>query len=58
MLKVATPELRVPVPSVVLPSLKVIVPVAALGVTVAVKVIDWPLTDGFTDEVTDMELDA
>ena len=31
-----------PVPSVLLPSLKVTVPVAALGLTVAVKVTDCP----------------
>jgi hypothetical protein len=31
------------------------VPVAALGVTVAVKVTDCPYVDGFTDEVTDRD---
>lgn len=36
---VAVPELRIPVPSVVVPSKNVTVPVAAAGDTVAVKVI-------------------
>jgi hypothetical protein len=52
VLYVAVPLLRVPVPSVVLPSLKVTVPVAVDGVTVAVKVSDAPYVDGFADEVT------
>jgi hypothetical protein len=39
---VALPLLIVPVPSVVLPSLNVTVPVAAEGVTVAVKVTEAP----------------
>jgi len=48
---VATPAVRVPVPSEVVPSKKldgaVGVPApGALGVTVAVKVTDWPKTDG------------
>jgi len=42
VLYVATPLLSVPVPSVVLPSLKVTVPVAVEGVTVAVKVTEEP----------------
>ena len=42
VLQPATPPLRVPVPIVVVPSLHVIVPVAALGVTVAVNVTDEP----------------
>jgi len=41
----------VPVPTVVLPSLKVTVPVAADGVTVAVNVTGDPSPDGFADEV-------
>ena len=45
-------------PSVVLPSLKVTVPVAALGVTVAVKVTEDPNVEGLLDEVTAVELDA
>ena len=51
VLKVAIPLLRVPVPNVVLPSLKVTVPVAAEGETVAVKVTVTPDADGFDDEV-------
>jgi hypothetical protein len=51
VLKVAIPLLRVPVPNVVLPSLKVTVPVAAEGETVAVKVTETPAADGFDDEV-------
>jgi len=46
------PLLRVPVPSVVLPSLKVTVPVATDGVTVAVNVTEEPYVDGFADEVS------
>ena len=58
---VALPELKLAVPSVAAPSRKVTVPVGvpAPGVTaltVAVKVTDWPNTDGFTDEVTVVEL--
>jgi hypothetical protein len=58
VLKVATPEpFRVPGPNVVAPSLNVTVPVGvpapgATAVTVAVKVTDWPNTDGFGDAVS------
>jgi hypothetical protein len=53
MAKVATPLLSALVPSVVLPSLKVTVPVgvAEVPVTVAVNVTDWPESDGFKLEV-------
>ncbi len=44
----ATPPLRVPVPSVVAPSLNVTVPLAALGETVEVKVTLEPKVEGFT----------
>ena len=53
--KVATPEpLRVPLPMVVAPSLKVTVPlgVPLPPVTVAVKVTDCPKTDGLAELVT------
>lgn len=54
VLKVAVPLMRVPVPSVVAPSLKVTVPVGvpvagAVAETVAVNVTDWPDTDGFAE---------
>ena len=53
---------NVPVPSVVVPSLKVTVPVGVpvpeLGATVAVKVTDCPTVEGFTDEVTVVVVDA
>jgi hypothetical protein len=57
VLKVAEPELSVPVPSVVVPSLKVTVPVGvpppgATAETVAVRVTDWPNTEGFADDTT------
>ena len=52
MLNVAFPLLIVPVSSVVLPSLKVTVPVAAEGETVAVKVTEEPNVDGFADEAS------
>ena len=42
LLKVACPLLSVPVPSVVLPSLNVTVPVAKKGVTIAVNVTELP----------------
>jgi hypothetical protein len=45
----ATPLLRVDVPSVVEPLVKVTVPVALLG-SVAVKVTDWLRVDGFVEE--------
>jgi hypothetical protein len=41
-----------PVPSVVVPSLNVTVPVASEGVTVAVSVTDKPYVDGFAEEVS------
>ncbi len=50
MLNVAFPPLIAPVPSVVLPSLNVTVPVAAKGVTVAVNVTVEPYAEGFADE--------
>jgi len=61
VVKVALPELRVPVPSVVDPSLNVTVPVGvpepgAVAVTVAVSVTDCPKTDGLTDEMTAVEV--
>src|SRR2546422_3248408 len=55
--KVAAPPLSVPVPRVVKPSLKVTVPLGvpapgATGLTVAVKITDWPNTEGLAEEVT------
>ena len=56
--KVAWPDaFKVLDPSVLLPSLKVTVPVGtavpgALPTTIAVKVTDWPLFDGLSEEVT------
>ena len=49
--RVATPPLRPAVPSTVKPSRKVTLPVAVLGVTVAVNVTDWSATDGLGEEV-------
>ena len=51
VVKVAFPLLIVPVPSVLVPSLKVTVPVAPDGVTVAVNVTEVPKVDGFADEL-------
>ena len=51
VVNVATPPLSVHVPKVTPPSWNVIVPVAADGETVAVKVTLWPYTDGFSDEL-------
>jgi len=52
MVKVAVPPESAPVPSVVVPSLKVTVPVALLGETAAVNVTGWPNTEGLADEET------
>src|ERR1035438_5285555 len=52
VLSTATPPLTVALPSTVAPSLNCTVPVAALGVTAAVKVTDCPEVAGFSDEVT------
>ena len=49
---VALPALRLAVPSTVVPSLKVICPVAAVGVTLAVKTVFAPTLLGLTDDVT------
>jgi len=62
VLNVAFPLIcRVPLPSVVDPSLNVTVPVGvpepgAVAVTVAVSVTDCPKTDGLTDEMTAVEV--
>jgi hypothetical protein len=50
--RVAVPELSVPVPRVELPAKKVTVPVAALGATVAVKVVLAPAETEELDEVS------
>jgi hypothetical protein len=58
VVKVAEPlPFSVPVPRSIVPSLKVTVPVGAPApgattFTVAVKVTDWPVIDGFRDEAT------
>jgi hypothetical protein len=52
VLKVALPPLTAPVPSIVLPSLNVTVPVAVDGVIVAVKVTDEPNAEGFADDAS------
>lgn len=56
VLYVALELLRFAVPRVVLPFLKVTVPVAPV-VTVAVKVTELPYVDGFREEVRVVELD-
>jgi len=54
VVKVATPAaLIVPVPRMVVPSRKVIEPVAPAW-TVAEKVMDWLGADGFTEEASVM----
>ena len=61
VLKVATPlPFKVPVPSVFEPFLKVMVPdgVPEEPVTVAVKIIGCPKTDGFTEDVNAVEVVA
>jgi len=54
MLIVAFPALSVADPIVVLPFVKVTVPVAVAGVTVAVNFTDEPYADGFADEASVM----
>ena len=54
MLNVAFPALSVADPIVVLPFVKVTVPVAVAGVTVAVNFTDEPYADGFADEASAM----
>ena len=49
--KVAVPDVRVPVPIMVEPFLKVTVPVAVELLTAAVKVTDCPKTEGLTEDV-------
>src|SRR5438105_14264282 len=59
--KAARPDSsNVPVPSVLAPSLNVTVPVGVpiFPVTVAVKVSDWPNTEGFWEELTVVEVGA
>jgi hypothetical protein len=63
VLNVAWPELRVPVPMVVAPSLKVTVPLgvpapAPVGVTVAVNVTDCPNTLGLVELVSAVAVPA
>jgi hypothetical protein len=61
VVNVALPPESVAVPNVVAPSKNVTVPVGvpvpgAAALTVAMNTTDWPNTDGFTDEVTVVEL--
>ena len=63
VVKVAWPPLSAPVPSVVVPSLKVTVPVGvpapgATAVTVAVKVTAWPNTEGLAKEASAVVVSA
>jgi len=52
VLYVATPPLSVAVPRDVVPSVKITVPVAVAGMTVAVNVTGDPYADGFGDEAS------
>src|SRR6266568_2047068 len=57
VVKLAVPELRVVELRVEAPSLKMTVPEGVpepgeVGITVAVKVTDWPKTDGLVEEVS------
>jgi hypothetical protein len=51
VVKVTSPLFKVPVPRTVVPSKNVIVPVAPVG-AVAVKVTDWLMIEGLSDDVT------
>ena len=55
VVKVAFPVAIVPVPSVAVPSLKVTVPVAVEGVTVAVNLTEAPKVEGLRDDATTTE---
>lgn len=60
---VAWPLLMLPVPKVVAPSLNVTVPVGVplpgdVTEIVAVKVTDWPITEGFTDDESETAVSA
>ena len=62
-MNVALPPLSVAVPRAFEPSRNVIEPVGvplpgAMAVTVAVKVTDWPKTEGFVAEVTTLVVPA
>jgi hypothetical protein len=60
VLKIALPELRVAVPKLVEPFLKVTFPVGVVpnaGLTVAVNVTAWPNTDGFAEEASVVVVD-
>jgi hypothetical protein len=52
VVRVVRPPLKVPVPRIVAPSKNVIVPVAPVG-AVAVKVTDWLIIEGLSDDVTE-----
>jgi hypothetical protein len=52
VVNVATPLAMVPVPMFVVPSLKVTVPDAVAGNTVAVNVTDAPNVEGFSEDVS------
>ena len=57
------PLVKVPVPSVLVPFLKVTVPLGVpapgeTGLTVAVKVTDWPKTEGLAEEVKAVAVEA
>ena len=63
VVSVALPALKVVVPRVAAPSRNVTEPVGVpapgeTALTVAVNVTDWPDTDGFTELVSVVELDA
>ena len=61
VLKVATPPDRLPLPSEVLPSKKVTLPVGAppyAGLTVAVRVTTWPYEEGLVLELTVVDVSA
>jgi hypothetical protein len=56
MLNVALPPDNIPVPMVVPASTNATVPVAADGVTVAVKVTGLPYNDGLIDDETSVDV--
>src|ERR671926_342487 len=52
VVNVATPPESTALPSAVAPSVKLTVPLAVDGVTVAVNVTGWPNVDGLDDDVS------
>jgi len=58
VLRVAVPFERLPVPNEIVPSLKVTVPLAVPGDTVAVNITAWLKGDGLAEDARPVVVDA